>query len=303
MIDGGVVAHWKKSSLCAKSIDYLGFELIDDGIRPQANKVDAILRLKAPTNRKQVRQLVGMVNYYRDLWPKRAPIMAPLTELTSEKLKFDWSEEAQTAFEQVKTMVAQTTMLTYPDFEQPFVIHTDASIHQMGAVLSQNGRPIAFWSRKLNEAQAHYPANKCELLAIKEFLKEYRTVLWGREMTIYTDHLNFTSETFNDPLQLRWRMDIEEFSPKILHLKGEDNVVADALSRLPTETTDQATMAAIFTTSLFNLDLRAIAAAQEKDKTLQSANCLEISGVTLKVTKATDSGSKKPTTRNHQNVP
>ena len=94
-----------------------------------------------------------MINYYRDMWIRRSEILAPLTKLCSKGVKFSWNEEQQKAFELIKKLVSQEVLLAYPNFNELFEIHTDASDYQLGAVISQKGKPIAFYSRKLSPAQ------------------------------------------------------------------------------------------------------------------------------------------------------
>src|SRR5210317_529644 len=173
-----------------------------------------------------------MVNYYRDMWPKRSYLLAPLSALTSSKTKWNWTEECQQSFEQMKELIARETLLRYPDFNKPFEIHTDASQVQLGACISQEGKPIAFYSRKLNPAQTRYTTTERELLSIVETLKEFRNILLGQQIIVHTDHENLTYKNFNSDRVMRWRLFIEEYSPDLRYIKGEDNVVADALSRL-----------------------------------------------------------------------
>ena len=174
-----------------------------------------------------------MVNYYRDMWPRRSEVLAPLTELCSKTTKFKWTDRQQKAFEDIKQIVAKETLLAYPNFNEPFVIHTDASDQQLGAVISQNEKPIAFYSRKLSPAQTRYTTTERELLAIVETLKEFRNILLGQKITVYTDHENLTYKQFNTNRVMRWRLLLEEFGPELVYIKGSKNIVADALSRLP----------------------------------------------------------------------
>jgi len=116
----------------------------------------------------------------------------------------------------------------------------DASTTQLGAAMSQKGRPIAFYSRKLNPAQTRYTTTEREILAIMETLKESKYVLLGQRICVNTDHKNLTYKTFNTNHVLRWRLILEEFSPKLIYIKGQNNVIADALSRLD-KTTDSLT--------------------------------------------------------------
>jgi len=97
-----------------------------------------------------------MVNFYRDMWPKRSEILAPLTALTSSSVKWRWTEVEDNSFCEMKKVMARETLLAFPNFNQQFIIHTDASKTQLGSVISQYGRPNAFYSRKLNPAQTSY---------------------------------------------------------------------------------------------------------------------------------------------------
>jgi RNase H-like domain found in reverse transcriptase len=111
-------------------------------------------------------------------------------------------------------------LLAYPDFSKKFVIHTDASHYQLGAVISQDGKPIAFYSRKLNPAQTRNTTTEQELLSIVETLKEYRNILLGHEIEVFTDHQNLVYRHFNTDRVMRWRLLIEEFGPKVTYIKG-----------------------------------------------------------------------------------
>jgi hypothetical protein len=228
----GLKVNARKSSFCQDSLEYLGYLVTREGIQPIPKKVEAILNLAKPTNRKEVRRFIGMVNYYRDMWPKRSEILAPLSRLTSKNVKFEWTKECQKAFDDMKWYMAQETLLVYPDFTKEFQIHTDASHTQLGAVISQDGRPIAFYSRKLTDAQTRYTTTERELLAIVETLKEFRNILLGQKIIVFTDHQNLTYKNFNTERVMRWRLILEEFGPELRYLKGEHNTVADGLSRL-----------------------------------------------------------------------
>src|SRR6476661_507379 len=135
----------------------------------------------------------------------------------------------------MKRVITRETLLAYPDFKEVFEIHTDASLYQLGACISQNGKPIAFYSCKLNLAQTRYTTTERELLSIVEVLKEFRNILLGQQICVHTDHENLTYKTFNSDRVMQWRLYIEEYSPDLQYIKGEKNVVADALSRLDME--------------------------------------------------------------------
>ena len=200
-------------------------------------KVEAIMKIATPTTRKQLRSFIGMVNYYCNMWPQRSHLLAPLSSLTSAKVKWTWTEECQTAFDNMKKLIAKETLLTYPNFNKVFEVHTDASKVQLGACISQEGKPVAFYSRKLNPAQTRYTTTERELLSIVETLKEFRNILLGQQIIVHTDHANLTYKNFNSDRVMRWRLFIEEYSANLHYIKGDNNVVADALSRLPKQST------------------------------------------------------------------
>ena len=143
-----------------------------------------------------------------------------------------WTNEKQIAFEKIKTIISKDVLLSYPDFSKRFDIHTDTSDLQLGSVISQYGKPIAFFSRKLTPAQLNYTTMEKELLAIVETLKEFRNILLGFEIKVFTDHQNLTYTNFNTQRVLPWRIILEEYGPTFEYIKGEKNMVADALSRL-----------------------------------------------------------------------
>ena len=228
----GLKVNAKKSFFGRYELEYLGYWITRKGIQPIPKKVQAIQALQPPKTRKELRSLIGMINYYRDMWPKRSETLAPLSAMTSSKVKWQWTDVHQKAFEEIKRIITKETLLMYPNFNEIFEIHTDASKTQLGAVISQSGKPIAFYSRKLNPAQTRYTTTERELLAIVETLKEFRNILLGQQIKIYTDHKNLTYKTFNTDRVMRWRLILEEYNPTFYHIDGPKNVVADALSRL-----------------------------------------------------------------------
>jgi RNase H-like domain found in reverse transcriptase/Integrase zinc binding domain len=121
-------------------------------------------------------------------------------------------------------------------------------------VIAQEGRPRAFYSRKLQSAQKRYTTTERELLAIVETLKEFQKILLGQKITIYTDHQNLTYKNFNMDRVMRWRLIIEEYGPELKYIKGERNIVADALSRLDMPSDKSHTAEETYTAELFVLD-------------------------------------------------
>eukprot|EP00804_Cyclotella_cryptica_P013866 CCRYP_002396-RA/>CCRYP_002396-RA protein AED:0.37 eAED:0.47 QI:0/0/0/1/0/0/3/0/440 len=140
----------------------------------------------------------------------------------------------QQAFDTVKATIARDVTLAYPDYSQGFEIYTNRSKFQLGAVITQNNRPLAFFSRKLSPMQQKYSVTEQELLAIVETLKEFKGMLWGQQITVYTDHKNLMQDALGltSDRVYRWRLLLEEYGPTIVYIKGIHNTVADAISRL-----------------------------------------------------------------------
>jgi hypothetical protein len=115
-----------------------------------------------------------------------------------------WTEAHCKAFNKAKKIVACDVMLVYPDFNKEFVIHTNASHTQLGAMISQDGKPIAFFSRKLNGAQTWYTMTERELLSIVETLKEFHLILLGMRIVVHTNHKNLTYTNFNTERVMHW---------------------------------------------------------------------------------------------------
>jgi hypothetical protein len=150
----------------------------------------------------------------------------------TKKKPWKWESIHQQAFYDVKATIAKEVVLAYLDFTKPFEIYTDASTMQLGAVITQGNRPIAFFSRQLSEVQSKYSVTKIELLAIVETLKEYQGMLWGQVIKVYTDHKNLTHDALgltSDRVYC-WRLLLEGFAPEIVYIKGIHNSVADAIS-------------------------------------------------------------------------
>ena len=147
----GMQLNIDKSHFATIEVSYLGYIINRTGITPQPSKVQIIVDVSRPKTSTRVKRFGGMVNFYHDFWPKRAYYLAPIMALTKGKKKngpIVWTEEAIESFEKIKTIIAEDAILHCPDFGKEFEIHTDSSNYQMGAVISQGGRPVAYWSKK-----------------------------------------------------------------------------------------------------------------------------------------------------------
>ena len=136
----------------------------------------------------------------------------------------------------MKAHLAQDILVSFPAYGERFDVHTDASDQQIGGIVSQNNKPIGFFSSKFNLAQSKYPTTEQELLAIVETLKYFKGILLGQQFRVYTDHKNLTfdNSSFSSDRVLRQLLVLEEYGAELVYIKGEKNTAADALSRLPT---------------------------------------------------------------------
>jgi RNase H-like domain found in reverse transcriptase/Reverse transcriptase (RNA-dependent DNA polymerase) len=131
-------------------LEYLGYTISRNCIQPQPKKVEAILGLKEPQNKRQLRHFLGMVNYYREMSRRMSHLLAPLMQLVSKSEPFNWTSVHKEAYEEVKRVISKETLLSFPDFNKPFHVYTDASNYQLGSVIMQDDKPLAFYSCELN---------------------------------------------------------------------------------------------------------------------------------------------------------
>jgi hypothetical protein len=230
-----------KCIFLTKKLKYLGCIFTKKGIRADQMKVGAISRIVPPSTKKQLRGFLGKANYLCQHIPRYSHHSAVLTDLLKggKTTKLVWTERQQTAFEEIKALLARSVLLSFPDYKREFYIYTDASNYQMGSVILQEkddgtwSGPIAYFSKKLPDAQRKYTVMEQELLSIVKTLKTFRTMLLGQVIIIYTDHKNLTFDKFASDRVARWRLYVEEYGPELRYVPGENNVIADALSRLP----------------------------------------------------------------------
>jgi len=237
----------EKSKFLRESVEFLGFLVSKNGIKTCPDKVADIINYKLPTTLRGLRSFLGLAGYYRRFVKDYANITKPLTKYlrgengnvnakTSKNVQLELDKEALKAFNKVKEILAsEDVLLLQPDYDKPFELTTDASSTAIGAVLSQQGRPITMISRTLSKTEENYATNERELLAVVWALQKLRNYLYGaKNINIFSDHqpLSFSLSERNPNTKIRrWRAFIEEFSPKFFFKPGKENTVADALSR------------------------------------------------------------------------
>lgn len=240
----GILINSSKCVFGQNKVLFLGHEVSAEGIKPTDEKFSAIRNFTKPNNTQQLRRFLGMLNFYRSFIPKAAELQAPLHDLLKGKQKkqqpITWTDVAVKAFESCKEILAEATFLSHPLPSAQLILSTDASDFAVGASLQQKNndqlQPLAFFSQKLNTAQAKYSAYDRELFAIYAAIKHFRFMLEGRRFTVFTDHKPITFAFYQKsdkctPRQFRYLDFIAQFTTDIRHVQGSDNIVADYLSR------------------------------------------------------------------------
>lgn len=235
---------WAKAEKCRffqSSVDFLGYIVSQDGVSMDPSKVKSILDWQAPKSVKDIQVFLGFANFYRRFIKKYSKLTEPLTRLLRKDVKFDWSDSANTAFESLKKAFTTAPILTHFDPARNIILETDASDYALAGVLSHpdphgNLQPIAFYSRKFNDAELNYEIYDKELLAIIQCLKEWRAYCEGssQKITIYSDHKNleyFSTSKVLTRRQARWMEFLSHFDFEIIYRKGSLMAKPDALTR------------------------------------------------------------------------
>lgn len=227
------VAKLSKCVFAVSKVNYLGHVISAQGVTPDPEKIQAILDWPEPRSLTALRGFLGLTGFYRRFLRHYATLAAPLTDLL-RSTNFVWNTAASSAFTELKNKITSVPVLTLPDFSQVFVVETDASAVAIGAVLSQGGHPLAFFSKKMCPRLQASSTYVREMYAITEAVKKWRQYLIGRQFYIFTDQQslkNLLAQTIQTPEQQKWAFKLQGFNFKIFYKPGKSNIVADALSR------------------------------------------------------------------------
>ena len=229
-----------KCHFLQEEIHFLGHVISKDGVSPNPENIEKVLKWPRPRNVKEVQSFLGLANYYRRFVAHYSYHVRPLVELTKKTAKFEWTKEQEEAFNFIKFALLAPPILGHPQPEGEYILDTDACDVSIGAVLSQiqNGEeiPLAFGSKALGKAEKNYCVTDKELLAVRYFVEYYRCYLLGRKFTVRTDHRALKwLLSMKEPKDrvARWIEALSEFTFAVEYRSGEKHGNADALSRCP----------------------------------------------------------------------
>ena len=189
----GMKLNRSKCEFRRNSISYVGHVLTGQGVKPDPEKVRAVKEMPPPTNVKELRTLLGFVQYLAKFIANLSEITAPLRQLLEKDIQWHWDSEQQSAFELLKEKVSNAPVLRYYDPKKDLVMSVDASSKGLGSVILQEGQPIAYASRALTKAQQNYAQIEKETLGITFACNRFHQYIFGREVTVETDHKPFAN--------------------------------------------------------------------------------------------------------------
>lgn len=242
----GLTINSDKCKFFLPEVEFIGYVVGKEGVRPLPARVQAVLDYKPPKTVKDLRRFLALLNVYKRFIPHAVDIQRSLRALIPDNRKNDsrpisWSDQAACCFDNCKKSLADATLLHYPNASKPLGLMVDASNFAAGAVLQQleDGiwKPLGFFSEKFSPSQQKYSTFGRELTAAKLAVKYFRHLVEGRQFTIFTDHFPLTYAMTTDPSsrlphEERYLQYLAEFTTDIRHISGKDNIVADAMSRV-----------------------------------------------------------------------
>ena len=233
----------KKSNFLCEEIQFLGHLITPHGILPLPAKVESIKTFPRPTNAKEIQSFLGLVGYYRKFIEGFSVIAGPLLNLTRHGVDFIWTDKCEKAFIALRDALQSPPVLAYPEYDQPYILETDASNYSVGFILSQRQegriRPIAYSGKRLNDAQKNYSTTEKEALAVVLGFQQFDSFLRGNKVHVVTDHIALKwllSHKQPKGRIARWIAYLQQFDYDVEHKAGKCHTNADTLSRIHHET-------------------------------------------------------------------
>jgi len=239
-----VFQRFRENKLCAKfkkckfgvtEVDFLGHRITQEGLKMDDHKVKAILDWEPLKSILALKSFLGLTSYYRKFIKNFAKMAAPLTNLLKKSARtYEWDGTCDEAFETLKGILVKTLMLKLLDFDKDFEIHSDASDFAIGGVLVQEGRSVAFESKKLNEIERRWPTHEKEMWAVIHYLKTWGHYISSKDVVVWIDNVTlkyFATQPKLSSKQVKWQNTLALFNVDIRHKPEKENVVPNALNR------------------------------------------------------------------------
>lgn len=222
-------------------IKYLGHVLSKQGIQVDEDKIEIVKKYPILKTQQEVRQFLGLCNYYRKFVKNYSKITVPINTLLQKEKAFVWTDECQNSFETLKKALTSAPILAFPDLEQPFTLTCDASGSAIGYILGQvddnkRERVISYGGRALKNEEKNWTISEKECIAVLEGIKHNNVYLSNHKFKVFTDHkaLIWLHKTKDTNAKLgRWALQLQNYNFEIIYKEGENNQNADAISRIP----------------------------------------------------------------------
>lgn len=243
--EAGLTLNLTKCVFLRSSIEYLGYEISAEGVRPGEKKIESVKNFPRPGNLHNVRQFLGLASYFRKFVRNFASIAAPLTQLLKKDCVWDWNNDREVAFQTLKTLLTERPILAIYNQDAETELHTDASKDGVGGILLQkahegNFMPVAYCSRRTSPEERHYHSYELETLAVVRSLEKFRVYLLGKTFKVVSDCSALRSTFLKRdliPRIARWWLLLQEYDCSIEYRPGVKMAHVDALSRNPIDDT------------------------------------------------------------------
>ena len=238
----GVKLKKQKCEIKTPEVVYIGDKITKDGVKPDESKIEAILNLPSPQNKKDVERLLGMLTYQSKFIPNMSTLTEPLRVLLKQEVHWHWEEQQEKALNEVKKVLTSKPVLRYYDVTKPVKLSVDASQSGLGAILLQDNQPVAYASKSLTDCQKGYVQIEKETLAIVFGCERFHQYLYGKEIEVESDHKPlealFAKSIAKAPPRIQHLMlRLQHYHLKVKYVPGKQMFIADALSRAHLETT------------------------------------------------------------------
>ena len=216
----------EKLTVGVQQVDYFGHLVTSEGLKPDPAKVNAIMNMPAPTDKKELSTILGMMTYLSKFSPSLSEATKPMRDVLKDDVEFSWDKPQQDAFEKTKTLISNTPVLAYFDPQKKLVLEVDASKHGLGAAIYNDGKPIAFASKALNNTEQNYAQIEKELYAILFGCTRFHQYVYGRKTEVHSDHkplesIMKKSLSSAPPRLQRMLLQLQKYDITVKHVSGK----------------------------------------------------------------------------------